>query len=686
MIKQCIVWSTMAAAAIGVEIASPTEARADALACQRAIAKASAAYVQGRTKALARCQDGKVKGRIRPDDPCTGDPTTLRSLESLWVGLFADINRNCGGANRDCGDGDDLPLASSGWADVTTCPDFEGRGCTNTIATCTDISTCLQCIAGQAVDQAVATYAGEFASDQFGTSSAVNGCQRAINKGASKFIRSRSKILQKCWDARLRGSHSNPCPDPGDGRATRSLAKAETRKINTICRSCGGPDRLCNGVGDLSPSAIGFAASCPAVAPIGAASCAGPVATLTDLVSCIDCVANFKTDCADVAAVPQLVAPYPATCNAGATTTTSSTTSTSTTTTIATTTTTSSTSTSTTTTSTSSTTTTTGPATTTTTSPSSTTTTAPTTTTTTTSTTTTTIGGGPTILDFTTGTPGGTCGNSRNASGTILKNFTCGGLNIGGGGSVIAEGPVPRGSTNRFGLSCAGTSCTVTPTAAIPPVNTAGPDCTNTGCNFGTPLPIPNPTLQVISTCVVNKWGQPAGGTVDLGTGVASLDIPLASDVYLTGLALCPKCTGTGTPGSPGTGTCNGGARNGQACTSTNPDGLTRDCLPLAATYIGTIPVVLTPATTGTRTSTSATGQFCPNQSTGGSGCFGSSQCRTITENGSPAGALTVGTPKNVTLASTFCIPATGNGAVDGSAALPGPGAISLPGTFTASN
>jgi hypothetical protein len=36
-----------------------------------------------------------------------------------------------------------------------------------------------------------------------------------------------------------------------------------------------------------------------------------------------------------------------------------------------------------------------------------------------------------------------------------------------------------------------------------------------------------------------------------------------------------------------------------------------------------------------------------------------------------------------VTLASTFCIPATGNGAVDGTADLPGPGAVSLPGTFS---
>jgi hypothetical protein len=40
------------------------------------------------------------------------------------------------------------------------------------------------------------------------------------------------------------------------------------------------------------------------------------------------------------------------------------------------------------------------------------------------------------------------------------------------------------------------------------------------------------------------------------------------------------------------------------------------------------------------------------------------------------------GTPATGTLASTFCIAATGNGIVDGAADLPGPGAVSLPGTF----
>ncbi len=305
----------------------------------------------------------------------------------------------------------------------------------------------------------------------------------------------------------------------------------------------------------------------------------------------------------------------------------------------------------------------------------------------------------PTILDFATGVPGGTCGNVKDGASVTLKNLTCGGLNIGAGGSIVPEGPTPDGSVSRFSLSCAGSSCTIGPTSAAPPVNTGGPDCTDTGCNFGTPLPIPNPTIPTITTCVINTWASPASGTLDLSAGTSSTSVPLASDIYLTGnLAQpCPRCSATGTPSSPGTGTCDRGPRAGMACTTTSSTGVTRDCPTGGAnpptqpctpgggacidgSHVGVIVVDLTPLTTGSASSTDAGGLFCPGQTT--AGCFGQGTCRTITENGTPAGAITVGTPTSATLASVFCIAATGNGLVDASANLPGPGAVSLPGTF----
>jgi hypothetical protein len=308
-----------------------------------------------------------------------------------------------------------------------------------------------------------------------------------------------------------------------------------------------------------------------------------------------------------------------------------------------------------------------------------------------------------TILDFTLSAAGGPCGDARDASATVLKTLTCGGLSIGGGASIISEGPTPDGSISRFGLACTGTDCTIVATSAGPAVNVPGPDCTDTGCNFGTPLPIPNPTIPSLTVCVLNTWAAPASGTLDLASGASSTNVPLQSDNYLTGnLAQpCPRCSAAGTPSSPGTGTCDRGPRKGMACATTSATGLTRDCLTGGAdasnpctpgggncvdgAHVGAISVNLSPLTTGTATKSDAAGNFCPGQTNDNGhlfGCFGSAACRTITENGSPAGPITKEALTPATLASVFCIASTGNGLVDSSADLAGPGAVSLPGTF----
>ena len=342
-----------------------------------------------------------------------------------------------------------------------------------------------------------------------------------------------------------------------------------------------------------------------------------------------------------------------------------------------------------------------------------TTTTAPTTLATTTtvisSTTTTTSCPAGTCLDFSLTTAGGTCGTAKDGTNTTVKSLTCGGLNIGGGASIIPEGPTPDGSQSRFALSCTGSACNISANTTVPAANTAAPDCTNTGCNFGTPLPIPNPLAGgALTVCVLNTWASPATGTLDLTTGVSSTSVPLTSDNYITGnLAQpCPRCSATGTPASPGHGTCDRGPNTGGPCTTTSSTGLTRDCptggvaagKPCTAgggacvdgSHVGPISVNLSPLTTGSATSTHADGLFCPGQGPAAgpghlAGCFGQTTCQSITENGAPAGVITPGSPSSATLASVFCIAGTGNGLVDASADLPGPGAVSLPGQFLVS-
>jgi hypothetical protein len=326
-----------------------------------------------------------------------------------------------------------------------------------------------------------------------------------------------------------------------------------------------------------------------------------------------------------------------------------------------------------------------------------------------------------TFLDFTTSSSGGAfCGNTQDGSAVVIKNLTCGGLNIGSSFAIVPEIPTPDGAISRFALSCTGSSCTIGPTSTAPPVNTAGPDCTAVGCNFGTPLPIPNPAIPSITTCLLNTWSSPAGGFLDLTSGTSSMNVALASDVYVTGNLVqpCPRCSATGTPSRPGMGTCDRGPRAGMACTTTSSTGYTRDCptggvgsvatpcpggpgtpsgcaannCPCTAgggnccdgSHVGEIPIDLSPLTTGTASDTDPGGLFCPGQTAEQVGCFGSTACRTITENGAPAGPISTGVPASATLASVFCIAATGNGIVDATHGLPGPAAISLPGTYLA--
>ena len=79
-------------------------------------------------------------------------------------------------------------------------------------------------------------------------------------------------------------------------------------------QGCGGADKACGGAVDLAPVAIGFAPTCPAVdPPDGAPSCFNPIVSLQDVVTCIDCVTNFRVDCSTLAAVPGFT-PYPPEC------------------------------------------------------------------------------------------------------------------------------------------------------------------------------------------------------------------------------------------------------------------------------------------------------------------------------------------------------------------------------------
>ncbi len=265
-------------------------AAADPLGCQRAILKASTKFAAAEMRALSRCEEGKRKGTFPPATDCTVLTNAKAELK-----LRAAIAKACGGEDRDCTTlpGND-PMGSIAWP--AACPDFEGLGCTNSIAGCDDVATCLLCINDKAIDQAIALYYGQQNPSTPGSSLAR--CQIAIGKATAAFFAVRTRALAKCWDARHQGKHGSPCPSPGDGKAAAAIAKAEAKKIAAITKACGA----------FTPGDIGFVSQCPDLA-----SCAAPTTDLASLIACVDCVTEFKVDCAVPLAVPTFV-PYPGDC------------------------------------------------------------------------------------------------------------------------------------------------------------------------------------------------------------------------------------------------------------------------------------------------------------------------------------------------------------------------------------
>lgn len=299
----------------------------------------------------------------------------------------------------------------------------------------------------------------------------------------------------------------------------------------------------------------------------------------------------------------------------------------------------------------------------------------------------------PPSLDFISVQGAGVCGAAKNASQLIVRNLDCGKLYLGNGAATVAPNDTPPGATNRFSLNCTGTVCQIGPTgqSIVSPVL----DCSDTGCNFGTPLPL---SAAATSSCVINTFSAPVAGTIDLTTGApTNFNFQLSSRTYLTGNPEepCPRCigfAGSPSPETPQTGTCNRGVRSGQSCITTNVNGLSKDCLPKVGEVakpgasptsdLGAIPISLSPLTTGPQSADAdAGGRFCPGQGT--TGCFTNTTCRRIEESGSPAGTLLPGGTKvPVSLASIFCAPSTSSPLVNFAAGLPGPGATNIAGQF----
>ena len=169
--------------ATAVLLGTADASSADVAKCRRTIVGEFGKLAAARTILLRKCHDQVVKGK-RPG-PCPDAATALK-LDAITGKLRAKINKVCGGLDRNCGiGGDDESLVALGW-DIGVCPDFVTGGCAGAIADCNDVTACLACVGGAAVDQAMTLTYGAFVAAPAG--SATLKCQSAIGKSQARFF------------------------------------------------------------------------------------------------------------------------------------------------------------------------------------------------------------------------------------------------------------------------------------------------------------------------------------------------------------------------------------------------------------------------------------------------------------------------------------------------------------------
>ena len=297
--------------------ATPTPGPSDKVVrkCRAAIITGASTLVDAETRAESACAAKVTSGKLPPGTTCRTETKTAATIAKAQAKLRTAVAKACGGADKTCGaGGDDLPLAAIGWQ-LGTCPGIANGTCSNAIADCDGIATCLTCIGETVLDAAVGlAHDGLTPADPKDKSQkALARCEAAIGTAAATALLAQENALAKCWEAVNAGSTVGACPS-ADGKATAAITTAKAKAATAICKACGGADKACGGADDFTPLQIGFTASCLSVSPPGAPSCAAAIGTVQDIATCLDCVTAFDAACSTTASASG-VATYPPECH-----------------------------------------------------------------------------------------------------------------------------------------------------------------------------------------------------------------------------------------------------------------------------------------------------------------------------------------------------------------------------------
>jgi hypothetical protein len=285
------------------------------LKCKRTIVKASAAYQDAGTDAVAKCLKAVHARKLPFATDCLTEADTRAAISKAEDKLETAIERACGGKEKDCELNDSIDPADIGFPSV--CPGLVVSGCTadvGDIIDCTDIAACLACIGRQSL----ATHTNLLATVGHAdpkSERALHRCQKAVLNGGSTYLGAVTKALAKCWDARLRGKHAKACP-LDDLKTAETIIDAEDALRRKICRACFGVESgedLCDvdPVLTFTPEAIFAApsgASCTLVeAPSTTEDCGRDLVELARIPRCLRCVGNYAAECPSYISAPSLV-------------------------------------------------------------------------------------------------------------------------------------------------------------------------------------------------------------------------------------------------------------------------------------------------------------------------------------------------------------------------------------------
>jgi len=270
--------------------------------CRAAVIKESGKITQAIAKSLQKCEEGVRAGKIT--GPCP-DAGTASKIAGAKAKTGASVAKACG--------------TSTGEFNFGSCPNAQGP---NGTATCNTIlvtsktaeGDCLACLGEEHAQESAKASYGAFLPA--GVDKVLSKCQASIGKSAAGFFVARSKTLGKCQAGVLAGKLTGPCP-AGDQKTVDAIAKAQAKMEAGICKACGGGDKLCDGVDDLTPAAIGFPSSCPRFQVDGGLG--ADVTTLAELVSCLVAQNVGRSDCTDAQALPYDATGLPGQCQAAST-------------------------------------------------------------------------------------------------------------------------------------------------------------------------------------------------------------------------------------------------------------------------------------------------------------------------------------------------------------------------------